>query len=102
MVIEIVRSYKYLGVHLNNKLDHIHAVYKKGRSRLHLLGRLWSFGVQGALLRTFFDRLIALRDQPLFFCPRCIISSLALPAYVLPLNLYFASVLGLGANRGSG
>nr|AAA83744.1 orf2 [Batrachocottus baicalensis] len=56
--IEMVTSYKYLGVHLNNKLDwsdHAHALYKKGQSRLFLLRRLRSFGVQGALLKTFFD-----------------------------------------------
>ncbi|TWW57796.1 hypothetical protein D4764_07G0005150 [Takifugu flavidus] len=46
--IEIVEEYKYLGVHLNNKLDWTHntdALYKKGQSRLHLLRRLRSFGV---------------------------------------------------------
>jgi len=38
--IEIVKSSKYLGVHLNNKLDwtdHSAALYKKGQSRLLLL-----------------------------------------------------------------
>ena len=38
--IEIVTSYKYLGVHMNNKLDwtdHTAATYKKVQSRLHLL-----------------------------------------------------------------
>jgi len=41
---------------LNNKLDWAdHALYKKGQSRLFLLRRLRSFGVQGALLKTFFD-----------------------------------------------
>ncbi|TWW71907.1 hypothetical protein D4764_16G0004040 [Takifugu flavidus] len=46
--IEILEEYKYLGVHLNNKLDWTHntdALYKKGQSRLHLLRRLRSFGV---------------------------------------------------------
>ncbi|TWW81700.1 hypothetical protein D4764_01G0015150 [Takifugu flavidus] len=46
--IEIVEEYKYLGVHLNNKLDWTHnidALYKKGQSCLHLLRRLRSFGV---------------------------------------------------------
>ncbi|TWW59860.1 hypothetical protein D4764_06G0013900, partial [Takifugu flavidus] len=53
--IEIVEEYKYLGVHLNNKLDWTHntdALYKKGQSRLHLLRRLRSFGVCRSLLRT--------------------------------------------------
>ncbi|KAI4894872.1 hypothetical protein NFI96_019185 [Prochilodus magdalenae] len=58
----IHRSCKYLGVHLNNKLDwtdNTPALYKKGQSRLHLLRRLRSFGVQGALLRTFYDVVLA-------------------------------------------
>ena len=54
--IELVDSFTYLGVHLNNKLDWSHntdAVYKNGQSRLHLLRRLRSFGVCRPLLRTF-------------------------------------------------
>ncbi|CAM4584620.1 unnamed protein product [Leuciscus chuanchicus] len=59
-----VDSYKYLGVHLNNKLDwtnNTEAIYKKGQSRLFLLRRLRSFGVQGELLKTFFffDSVVA-------------------------------------------
>jgi len=60
--IEMVTSYKYLGVHLNNKPDwtnHITALYRNGQSRLYLLRRLRSFGVQGALLKTFFDTVVA-------------------------------------------
>ncbi|KAI5100952.1 hypothetical protein C0J45_9938 [Silurus meridionalis] len=61
---DIVRvdSYKYLGVHLNNKLDwtnNTEAIYKKGQSRLFLLRRLRSFGVQGELLKTLFDSVVA-------------------------------------------
>ncbi|KAI5095921.1 hypothetical protein C0J45_14351 [Silurus meridionalis] len=61
---DIVRvdSYKYLGVHLNYKLDwtnNTEAIYKKGQSRLFLLRRLRSFGVQGELLKTFFDSVVA-------------------------------------------
>ncbi|KAI4890274.1 hypothetical protein NFI96_014045, partial [Prochilodus magdalenae] len=54
--------WSYLGVHLNNKLDwtdNTAALYRKGQSRLHLLRRLRCFGVQGALLRTFFDAVVA-------------------------------------------
>ncbi|KAI4894837.1 hypothetical protein NFI96_004578 [Prochilodus magdalenae] len=43
MDIERVDSYKYLGVHLNNKLDwsvNTTALHKKGQSRLYLLKRL--------------------------------------------------------------
>ncbi|TWW75307.1 hypothetical protein D4764_14G0013100 [Takifugu flavidus] len=51
--VDVVESYKYLGVHLNNNLDWTHntdALVKKGNSRLFLLRRLKSFGVQGPLL----------------------------------------------------
>ena len=60
--IEVVESYKFLGVHLNNNLnwtDNTHALYKKGQSRLHLLRRLRSFGVCRTLLRTFYDSVVA-------------------------------------------
>ncbi|XP_073674252.1 uncharacterized protein [Garra rufa] len=60
--IEIVDTFKYLGVHLNNKLDwstNTDALYRKGQSRLHLLRRLRSFGVCRELLRTFYDTVVA-------------------------------------------
>ncbi|TWW81279.1 hypothetical protein D4764_01G0010940 [Takifugu flavidus] len=59
--VDVVESYKYLGVHLNNNLDWTHntdALVKKGNSRLFLLRRLRSFGVQGPLLRTFYDSVL--------------------------------------------
>ncbi|TWW62632.1 hypothetical protein D4764_04G0012790 [Takifugu flavidus] len=59
--VDVVESYKYLGVHLNNNLDWTHntdALVKKGNSRLFLLRRLGSFGVQGPLLRTFYDSVV--------------------------------------------
>ncbi|KAI4900366.1 hypothetical protein NFI96_031824 [Prochilodus magdalenae] len=62
MDIERVDSYKYLGVHLNNKLGwsvNTTALHIKGQSRLYLLRRLRSCGVQGALLRTFFHTVVA-------------------------------------------
>ncbi|KAI5106856.1 hypothetical protein C0J45_2494 [Silurus meridionalis] len=46
----------------NNKLDwtnNTEAIYKKGQSRLFLLRRIRSFGVQGELLKTFFDSVVA-------------------------------------------
>ena len=60
--IERVDSYKYLGVHLNHKLDWTHntdALFRKGQSRLYLLRRLRSFGVRGPLLKTFYDSVVA-------------------------------------------
>ncbi|KAI3377103.1 hypothetical protein L3Q82_000302 [Scortum barcoo] len=62
MDIDVVKSYKYLGVHLNDSLDwsdNTNALVKKGNSRLFLLRRLRSFGVQGPLLRTFYDSVVA-------------------------------------------
>ncbi|KAI3357059.1 hypothetical protein L3Q82_015437 [Scortum barcoo] len=62
---DTVKSYKYLGVHLNDSLDWSdntvgnNALVKKGNSRLFLLRRLRSFGVQGPLLRTFYDSVVA-------------------------------------------
>ena len=63
--IEIVGEYKYLGVHLNNKLDwttNTDVLYRKGQSRLHLLRRLRSFGVCRTLLRTFYDTVVEVRS----------------------------------------
>ncbi|KAI3355034.1 hypothetical protein L3Q82_017853, partial [Scortum barcoo] len=60
--IERVRTYKYLGVHLNNKLDwtdNTDSLYKKGQSRLYMLRRLGSFGVCRPLLRTFYETVVA-------------------------------------------
>lgn len=57
-----VDSYKYLGVYLNKKMDwtdNTKAIYKKGQSRLFLLRRLRSFGVQRELLKTFYDSVVA-------------------------------------------
>ncbi|KAG5265425.1 hypothetical protein AALO_G00242350 [Alosa alosa] len=44
--LEVVSTYKYLGLHLDNKLDwsaNTDALYKKGQSRLYFLRRLRSF-----------------------------------------------------------
>ena len=62
---EIETSYKYLGVHLNKKLDwadHTAATYKKGQSRVHLLRRLRFFGLHVDLL-TFFILWSSLLEQ---------------------------------------
>ncbi|TWW59260.1 hypothetical protein D4764_06G0007900 [Takifugu flavidus] len=59
--VNVVKTYKYLGVHLNNNLDWTHntdTLVKKGNSRLFLLRRLRSFGVQGPLLRTFYESVV--------------------------------------------
>src|SRR4029434_10645759 len=51
--VEVLNTYKYLGVHLDNKLDwsaNIDAIYKNVQSRLYFLRRLRSFNVCNKLL----------------------------------------------------
>ena len=65
--VERVDSYKYLGVHINNKLDWTHntdALFKKGQSRLFFLRRLRSFDVCSRLLKIFYQSIVA---SALFF-----------------------------------
>ena len=60
--VEVVNNYKYLGVHMDNKLDwsaNIDAIYKKGQSRLYFLRRLRSFNVCSKLLRMFYQSVVA-------------------------------------------
>ena len=60
--VEIVDSYKFLGVHLNKNLDwgdNTEAIYKKGQSRLYLLRRLKSFNVCSRLLYMFYQSVVA-------------------------------------------
>ena len=40
-------------------IDPTAATYKKGQSRIHLLRKLWSFGVQWALLINLYDTVVA-------------------------------------------
>ncbi|KAI4901199.1 hypothetical protein NFI96_027028, partial [Prochilodus magdalenae] len=59
---EVVGTYKYLGVHLDNKLDwssNTSAVFKRGQSRLYFLRKLRSFGVCTKLLWTFYQSVVA-------------------------------------------
>ncbi len=68
---EIVQSYKYLGVYINSKLDRSEntlAVYKKGQSRLHFLRRLRSFDVRGPMLNAFYHSVV---ESALFFAVTC-------------------------------
>ena len=60
--VEVVQSYKYLGVQLDNKLDwtgNTDVLYKKGQSRLYFLRRLSSFGVCRTLLNMFYQSVVA-------------------------------------------
>ncbi len=60
--VELVSSYKYLGVQLDNKLDwssHMEAVHKKGQSRLYFLRRLRSFNICKPLPCSFYKTVAA-------------------------------------------
>lgn len=66
--VERVGSYKYLGVHINCKLDWSHnkdTLFKKGQSKMFFLRRLGSFGVCSKLLRIIYQPVVA---SALFFC----------------------------------
>ena len=59
--IEMVTSYKFLGVHLNNKLDwtdHTAASFKKGQSRLYLLRKLEVYSVSYLFIILFIFKLL--------------------------------------------
>lgn len=68
---EIVDSYKFLGVHINNRLDwknNTDAVYRKGQSCMYFLWRLISFNVCSRLLPTFYHFIMASTQ---FFAVMC-------------------------------
>ena len=69
--VEVVNTYKYLGVHIDNKLDwsaNTDALYKKGQSRLYFLRRLRSFNVCNKLLCMFYQSVVA---SVLFYAVVC-------------------------------
>lgn len=69
--VEVVQSYKYLGVHLDNRLEwsgNMDAVYKKGQSRLYFLRRLRSFDVCRTMLNMFYQSVVA---SVIFFAVVC-------------------------------
>ena len=69
--VEVVNTYKYLGVHLDDKLDwsvNTEAIYKKGQSRLYFLRRLRSFNVCSKLLWMFYQSVVA---SVLFYAVAC-------------------------------
>ncbi|KAK5904468.1 hypothetical protein CesoFtcFv8_006028 [Champsocephalus esox] len=69
--VEVVNSYKFLGVHLNNKLDwsdNTDALFRKGQSKLFFLRMLRSFNVCTRLLQMFYQSVVA---SVLFFAVVC-------------------------------
>ncbi|KAK0154377.1 hypothetical protein N1851_003531 [Merluccius polli] len=60
--VEVVTTYKYLGIHWDNKLDwsaNTDALYRKGQSRRYFLRRLRSFNVCSKLLWIFCQSVVA-------------------------------------------
>ncbi|KAI4898994.1 hypothetical protein NFI96_005657 [Prochilodus magdalenae] len=69
--VEVVRSYRYLGVHLDERLDwsvNTDTVYKKAQSRLYFLRRLGSFRICQKLLLMFYQSVVA---SVLFYAVVC-------------------------------
>lgn len=69
--VEVVSSYKYLGVHLDEKLDwktNSATIFKKAQSRLFFLRKLRSFDLGRPILNTFYHGIVA---SVLFYCVVC-------------------------------
>lgn len=69
--VEVVRTYKYLGLQLDNKLDwtaNIDTLHRKGQSRLYFLRRLGSFNIYKKLLQMFYQSVVA---SVLFYAVVC-------------------------------
>ena len=67
----MVTTYKYLGVHLDNKLDwsvNTDALYKKGQSRLFFLRKLRSLNICNKMLQMFYQSVVA---SVLFYAAVC-------------------------------
>ena len=59
---EVVPTYEYLGVHLDNKLDYslnTDALYKKGQSRLFFLRKLRSLNICIKMLQMLYQSVVA-------------------------------------------
>lgn len=69
--VEIVDSYKYLGVYIDNKLNwtkNMEALYRTGQIQLYFLWRLKSFNVCSKMLNMFYQSVIA---SSLFYAVVC-------------------------------
>lgn len=69
--VEVVRTYKYLGLQLDDKLDwteNMDSLCRKGQSRLYFLRRLGSFNICKKLLQMFYQSVVA---SVLFYAVVC-------------------------------
>ena len=57
--VNIVEDFKYLGVHIDDKLDWINTLYRKGQSRLYFLIQLRSFNIHQTMLRRYYESVVA-------------------------------------------
>ncbi|KAI4890219.1 hypothetical protein NFI96_031093 [Prochilodus magdalenae] len=58
----MVKTYRYLGLHLDERLDwsaNTDILYRKGQSRLYFLRRLGSFNICRKLLQMFYQTVVA-------------------------------------------
>lgn len=70
-IVEVVETYKYLGLHLDHRLDwsvNTDVLYRKGQSRLYFLRRLRSFNICQKLMQMFYQTVIA---SALFYAVAC-------------------------------
>ena len=69
--VEVVRTYKYLGLQLDDRLDwtaNMDTLHRKGQSRLYFLRRLGSFNICKKLLQMFYQSVVA---SVLFYAVVC-------------------------------
>ncbi|KAI4874405.1 hypothetical protein NFI96_007552 [Prochilodus magdalenae] len=60
--VDMVKTYRYLGLHLDERLDwsaNTDILYRKGQSRLYFLRRLGSFNICGKLRQMFYQTVVA-------------------------------------------
>ena len=69
--VKVEEGYRYLAVHLVNRLDweyNTEAVYRKGQNRLCFLRKLRSFNVCSKMLHIFYESVVA---SEIFFAAIC-------------------------------
>ncbi len=69
--VDTVQDYRYVGVHLDSKLDwakDTEAVHKRGQNQVYFRWRLHSFNVCSTVLRMFYQSVVA---SAIFFAVVC-------------------------------